>query len=633
MEIFLSQFHFLRPFAFFLILLLVFSIHLFKKDQNKGGSWATLCSPELLDYLQVGEATKVNSSSVWVLGLAGLLAITALAGPVWQKQPQAIYREASALVVALDLSRSMDAADIKPSRLVRAKQKLRDVLSLRKDGQTALIAFAGTAYVVTPLTDDTDTILSQLDGLTTDIMPKQGGMLDAAMQKAMALLQQASIKHGELLYLTDSDDASDAMLKKFTAAGHRVNVISVGTEEGAPIGKSDGGFLTDGHGNIAIAKLNVARLQHVASLGGGVYHALSLDNTDISPILARLNPSLMDQVNDTASKETSTQYDVWHEQGAWLLLLVIPLALLGFRRGLLVVVLCFSLQVKPVEASSWGDMWHTKNHQAEVLMQQKTYKKAAETFENPEWRMAAHYRDKNYQAVVNDFEKVSHPSSDDWYNKGNALAQLGKLDAAIVAYDAALNENPKHKDAQANKILLENMKKEQNKTSNKQPSNEKQSKKQTPNEKKKQQDLNKNKQGNKQNKQNDSKLGKDIPKQGMPTQKNKDDRSKAQQSRKQSLDKAQPDQPSKSEKSKPAQGKKNAGKDVEKAKQHGQQVKEESQQNKRTEEEMKNIEAQQVFEQNLRRIPDDPGGLLRRKFLYQYQQQGGGSSAQDGKAW
>jgi len=610
MEMFLSQFHFLRPFALLLIFVLVFIIYLLKKGQNKDGSWATLCSSELLDYLQVGEATKASSSSMWMLGLAGLLAITALAGPVWQKQPQAIYREASALVVALDLSRSMDAADIKPSRLVRAKQKLRDVLSLRKDGQTALIAFAGTAYVVTPLTDDTDTILSQLDGLTTDIMPKQGGMLDAAMQKAMALLQQASIKHGELLYLTDSDDVSDAMLKEFTAAGHHVNVVAVGTKEGAPIGKSDGGFLTGGHGNIVIAKLNVARLQHVASLGDGVYHALSLDNTDIAPILAHLNPSLMDQMNDIASKQTSMQYDVWREQGAWLLLLLIPLALLGFRRGLLVVVLCFGLQVKPVEASSWDDMWHTKNHQGEALMQKKTYKKAAETFENPEWRMVAHYRDKNYQAMVKDFEKISDPSSDDWYNKGNALAQLGKLDAALAAYDAALKENPEHKDAQANKLLLEKMKKEQKKKSNKQTSNEKQPKKQTSNENKKQQDSNKNK-------QNDSKLGKDTAKQGMPNQKNKDDRSKAQQSGKQSQDKAQSEQSSKSEKSKPS----------------AQQVKEKAQQNKRTEEEMKNIEAQQVFEQNLRRIPDDPGGLLRRKFLYQYQQQGGSSSAQDGKAW
>ncbi len=625
MQMFLSQFHFLRPSALLLIFVLVFIIYLLKKGQNKDGSWATLCSPELLDYLQVGEPSKASSSSMWMLGLAGLLAITALAGPVWQKQPQAIYREASALVVALDLSRSMDAGDVKPSRLVRAKQKLRDVLSLQKDGQTALIAFAGTAYVVTPLTDDTDTILSQLDGLTTDIMPKQGGMLDAAMQKAMALLQQASIKHGELLFLTDSDDVSDAMLKKFTAAGHHVNVIAVGTKEGAPIGKSDGGFLTDGDGNIAIAKLNVARLQHVASLGGGVYHALSLDNGDISPILARLNPSLMDQVNDTASKETSTQYDVWREQGVWLLLLLIPLALLGFRRGLLVVVLCFGLQVNPVEASSWDDMWHTKNHQGEALMQQKTYKKAAETFENPEWRMVAHYRDKNYQAVVNDFEKVSDPSSDDWYNKGNALAQLGKLDAAIAAYNAALKENPKHKDAQANKLLLEKMKKEQKKKSNKQTSNKKQSKQQSSNEKK-QQDSNQNKQG-------DSKLGKDTAKQGMPKQKNKDDRSKAQQSKKQSQDKAQSEQSSKSEKSKSAQNKKNAGKDMQKTKPSAQQLKEKAQQNKRTEEDMKNIEAQQVFEQNLRRIPDDPGGLLRRKFLYQYQQQGGGSSAQDGKAW
>jgi len=620
MDMFFSQFHFLRPFVFFLIFLLFFIIFILKKRQNTGGSWKKICSPELLKYLQVGEYQQTRFPAwIWLLGIGGLLAITALAGPVWQKQPQAIYREASALVVALDLSRSMDASDVKPSRLIRAKQKLSDLLKLRKEGLTALIAFAGTAYVVTPLTDDTKTILSQLDGLTTDIMPKQGGALDSVMIKAMALFQQASIKHGQLLYLTDSDDVTDAMVKKFTAAGHQLSVISLGTEQGAPIGKSDGGFLSDGHGNIVIARLNVSLLRHVASLGDGIYHALTLNNADIAPILRRLKPSLIDQMDDGAKKEINTQYDAWHEEGAWLLLVLLPLALLGFRRGLLLVVLCVGMQVKPVEASLWNDMWHTKNHQAETLMQEKIYKKAAETFENPAWRMSAHYRDKNYKAALQDFEHIPNPKSDDWYNKGNVLAQLGKLDEAIEAYNAALRVNPQHKDAKANKALLEKLKKEQEKSSDKQ-------------KKKAKQGSHKNEHSDgKQSQQDDSKLGKDSQKQGESKQKNKDDKAKAQSSAQKSQGKSQSDKQKEAKQKHSKNGKNKAQMQPPTSANDAQ--KEESKQNQRTEEDMKKIEEKQAFEQNLRRIPDDPGGLLRRKFLYQYQQQGGKTSAQDGKAW
>jgi len=632
MEMFFSQFHFLRPYALILIFFLIFIIYLFKKSSNMGSAWQKICAPELLAYLQQGEQQGRSSGLLWLLAVGGLLAILALAGPVWQKQPQAVYRDTSALVVALDLSRSMDAADVKPSRLVRAKQKLRDLLQLRKDGQTALLAFAGTAYVVTPLTDDIHTILSQLNGLSTDIMPQQGGNLDAAMQKAMALLQQASIQHGQLLFLTDSDDVSDAMVRQVVAAGHQLSIVSVGSQQGAPIPKLDGGFVSDAKGNIVIAKLHAQRLQQIASLGHGVYRELSLDNTDIAPVLARLKPSFMEQMRETASPASSTEYDVWREQGAWLLLLVIPLALLGFRRGVLVVVLCLSLQVKPVEANVWDDMWHTPNHQGEVLMQKKAYQKAAQHFDNPAWRMAAHYRSKDYQAALQDFMQIPEPSSDDWYNKGNALAHLGKLDAAISAYNMALEKKPTHMDAQANKALLEKLKKEQEKKENKNKSSKKQ-KKDPKNEKnnKKDQQSDHGKQG----KQDDEKLGKDSQKQGKSKRQAQDQQPQSQQSKQQTQENPQRQPGSKQQDGKQVQAEKSAKHNAGKQQQsqvRKQEEKKKAQQHQRTEEEMKHLEAQQAFEQNLRRIPDDPGGLLRRKFLYQYQQQGG-SSVQGGKAW
>ncbi|MDQ6995135.1 MAG: VWA domain-containing protein, partial [Mariprofundaceae bacterium] len=177
-----GTFHFLRPWAWLALLPLLLLIYQIKQGKQRSGAWEKLCSPALLSYLQVGSASvKGCAWSMWMVAWVGLCLTVALAGPVWKKIPQPIYQSDSALVIALDLSLSMDAQDIKPSRLERAKQKLTDLLRMHHDGQTALIVFAGTAHVVTPLTTDVETILSQLRELSTDLMPKQGGNLDAAM--------------------------------------------------------------------------------------------------------------------------------------------------------------------------------------------------------------------------------------------------------------------------------------------------------------------------------------------------------------------------------------------------------------------------------------------------------------------
>lgn len=598
MDMFISQFHFLRPWAWLCLILLFYIIYIMKKNVNLDGSWQKICTPELYDYLQTGSDTgKVFHMPMWLVGISGLLAITALAGPAWEQQPQPMYREASGLVIALDLSRSMDAADIKPSRLVRAKQKLSDLLAMRKEGQTALLAFAGTAYVVTPLTEDRQTILAQLPALTTDIMPKQGGDLDDAMEKALDLFKQASIKHGQILFLTDSHYFSKQEIQKVRDAGHEISVIGLGTSQGAPIPQVNGNFVIDGNGNIVIPKLDRERLQNLASVGEGTYHDLSLDNSDIIPILTRLRGSILDHYQADKIVKSVIQHDSWYEEGPWLLLALVPMALLGFRRGLLMVVLCFSMQVKPVEASDWGSMWHTPNKQAEALMSVKEYKQAATTFQNLSWKMAAHYRDKNYQAALDDFQRIKQPSNTDLYNKANTLAQLGRLDEAIKAYANLIKENPDNQDAKANKTLLEKMKKKQKKKSKQ--------------DKKKQ---NQKKQG----KQSQEQKNQDKQKQGTQSQ---DKQTQEQQKQnQQNQNKQEQDKQNQTEQSQ------------DKQKQAKQSPKEQKQ-HPMTEKEIKELEEKQAFKQTLRRVPDDPSGLLRRKFLYQYQQQNGESVSQDGEAW
>ena len=153
----LGDFHFLRPF-WFLGLIPILMIWLVYRSQDKGsGGWEGVINPMLADYLidrgeVISEFTKRVQFLLWLI--AWLLACTALAGPTWEKLPEPVAKKVSALIIVLDLSPSMLAQDIKPSRIMRARYKLIDILNLRKEGLTALVVYSGGAHLVSPLTDD-----------------------------------------------------------------------------------------------------------------------------------------------------------------------------------------------------------------------------------------------------------------------------------------------------------------------------------------------------------------------------------------------------------------------------------------------------------------------------------------------
>ena len=199
----IEQFHFLRPVWLLALAPLAVLLWYLVKGRRMSRSWQAVVDPALLPHLLTGQ---VQSRRLWpllMMGLGGMLAIIALAGPVWEKLPQPVFKQQSALVIALDLSRSMDANDIKPSRLARARHKITDILAQRREGQTALIAYAAEAFAVTPLTDDDATIKAMLPGLTTDIMPTQGSSADRALEQAYTLFEHVGIRHGSLLLMSD----------------------------------------------------------------------------------------------------------------------------------------------------------------------------------------------------------------------------------------------------------------------------------------------------------------------------------------------------------------------------------------------------------------------------------------------
>lgn len=446
----LSEFHFIRPYLLLALLPYAVLLVMLVRSKLSHGNWAAVCDEALLPYLLQDKAVAQSRWPLVTGAVAALFAIIALAGPTWERLPTPVFRNDSALVIVLDLSRSMDAADIKPSRLVMARYKIADILKQRKDGQTALLVYAGDAFTVTPLTNDTETIDSQLSALTTGIMPTDGNNMARALEKAQGLFKQAGLQKGQILLVTDGGNIDDALSKAKSLDAYQLLVLGVGTSDGAPIALDTGGFLKDEQGSIVVDKLNVNELEKLAQAGQGAYQSLTADDVDIQALLS----TVVTHAREKGEKNENLLLDQWRDVGPWLLLLVLSLAALSFRKGLLGIVFLLLL---PFPKNSyaldmnkeWQDLWKTKDQQAQEAYNNKQYDKAAELFENSDWKAAAQY--KAAQKETGAMEEAK--SAAGYYNQGNVLAQSGELHhaegsnkkaienytKAIAKYEKALN--------------------------------------------------------------------------------------------------------------------------------------------------------------------------------------------------
>ncbi len=575
----LADFHFIRPYWLLALMPHLAILILMFRNKLSQGNWSAVCDAALLPYLLQEKAVNRSRWQLTVGAVAALLAIIALAGPTWQRLPSPVFRNDSALVIVLDLSRSMDAADIKPSRLIMARYKIADILKQRKDGQTALLVYAGDAFTVTPLTNDTETIGSQLSALTTDIMPSQGSNTVLALEKAVELFKQSGLQKGQILLVTDGVDVDLTLAAVKSSDNYPVSILGVGTDDGAPIALPEGGFLKDERGNIVAPKLNSRELAKLAQAGNGVYQTITANDADIQNLLSTLDKSVKQQGKENENLLLAQ----WADKGPWLLLLVLPLAALTFRKGLLCIALLLILPLpKNSYALGWQDLWQTKDGQALQAYKKQDYAKAAEQFENPDWKAAAHYKAGEYDQVLAYLKSSKSGSSA--YNQGNALAKIGQLEEAIKAYEKALAINPDDRDAKYNKDIVEKALEKQEKEQKQQKDDKQQSKG----------DSQQNKDGEQSKQSDEQKQSEQKPEQ-KPEQKQSDKQQSEQQ------DKAE-------EKPQPAE-------------QDKQENKEQAKQPAPVESQPTD-EQQQANEQWLKRIPDDPAGLLKRKFKYQYGQRG-----------
>ncbi len=470
-----ADLHFLRPLWFLaLIPLAALLIGLWRRRRT-ATVWRGLVDAHLLPHLLVGDAARPRRLPFALLTLAWLTGVTALAGPVWERLPQPVFTTGAKRVILLDLSASMNAADLAPSRLARARFAVLDLLNATREGQVALIAFGPDPYIVSPLTGDAQTIAAQVPRLTTELIPVPGPRRpERALALAGELLAQAGAGGGEVILISDGVTESGAGLgtlvngaaRTLAAAGHRLSVLGVGTTQGAPVPDASGGFSAIGNGAIALSRLDRAALATLAQVGNGRYVELDPAGRDTHTLITAGAPAplgaMVEQQHLTA--------DQWREEGPWLLLALLPIAALALRRGWLVPVMALALVLPPGSgwAFGWDDLWRRPDQQAARAFAAGDATAAAERFQDPAWRAAARYRGGDYAGAVADLAGLEGAAVD--YNRGNALARLGQLDQSIAAYERALEQAPDHADARANLEQVKRLRDQQQQQQN--PSSE-----------------------------------------------------------------------------------------------------------------------------------------------------------------
>lgn len=415
--------HLLRPAWLWALLALPLLAAWWLRRRRRASIWRDAVDPHLLPRLLDREAESRGHVALALGALGYLLAVLALAGPSWRQTEQPLWQSRTPLVVAIDLSSASLADDLPPSRLAHARTKLATLLAQREGGQVGLVAYAGDAFTVAPLTDDAANVALFLDALHPSVMPVDGQRGDRAIDWSIKLLRQAGFDRGHVLLLTDhADAAAREAAAAAHAQGYRVSALGLGTADGA-LYKQPGGA-------IASTKLDPDSLHQLARAGGGDFAVLTRDVSDLAS-LGVLDPTSGGV--GAAQRETGRN---WHDEGYWLLPPLMLLALLAFRRGAAVVLVLVVLWL-PGRGAHAADLWRRPDQVANQRMEQA----------------AQAYREGDFEHAAQLYGTLDSATAH--YNHGNALAKAGDYPRAIDAYEQALRERPGMEDAIANKRAVE----------------------------------------------------------------------------------------------------------------------------------------------------------------------------------
>lgn len=586
--------HFLRPEWLWALLVLPLIIALVLYRQRRSDAWRQAVDAHLLPHLLAAGA-KRRVRLPWALLLGWALASLAMAGPSWRQQAQPMFQASAPLLVVLDLSSRITATDLPPSRLLQARAKLGELLRARQGGQVGLVVYADDAYTVAPLTDDGSNVALYLDALSPDVMPRDGQRADRGIDWATRLMRQIGALQGQILLVSDQADGEAGLAAaQARSLGLQVSVLGLGTPAGAAY--------RDGSGQIRQAALDEGSLRAVATAGGGRYARISADDSDLRAL------GVLD-AREGAAAQRPGEGKQWRDEGFWLLPPVMLLALLAFRRrAVLAAVLAVGLmpwmndaqaQAPATQASqpAQGTLWKRSD--------QVQHQRLAEGVQA--------YRKGDFATARKQFEGIDNDAG--WYNLANTLAREGNYDEAIAAYDRALALHPGMADAVANRAVVDAARKRkqsgggQGQDQQKPPQNGQQKQPQSP-------------QGQ-QNPQGQPQQGQTSPGQGQP--------SSGQQGQPKPGDETSQSNPQPGERGRDGQ---QAPPQVEDAKAQAQADEQQRQRMQQATQQAREGEAdkdgkpvpgsegrtprqreeQQAVEAWMRRVPDDPGALLRAKF-------------------
>lgn len=627
----LEELHFVRPLWLLGLLPVLGLLWMWVRRLDKS-AWLDVIDPNLLPHLL--EETRLSNGKSWfniiMITLAWVAAILALAGPAWNRIEQEVAVRKDALVVVLDLSYSMATQDVPPSRIERARFKLIDLFKQRQEGQTAFIVYAGDTHVLVPFTDDTKTLIHMLPSLEPGLMPVPGSRVDLALEAAGQLLENSQIKRGRIILVTDDIDDESRFIDA-VPAGHDLVVLGVGTKKGAPIPdltQPRRGFLKDASGNLVLAQLDEDRVAGLVRSVGGIYQSLTSDESDLRRIL----PDRWWETNGNTDESQRT-FDVFVEQGYWLLLLCVPIMLALFRRGVLIVLVVLSFGAlnstgqalaqstkvqapvvapPPPERNLWDSLWWSGDQQGYRALADNDPDTALKHLRSSPMRALAYYLKRQWGQAGSLWQ--NDDSAEGHYNRGNALAHQGNFRSAWNAYNQALGVEPKMEDALHNKALMERLLAEQ--TASQRSDGQSGEGEQNP-EQSGQQQAGQGQPGSKGDEQRQSdgeQRQASVPEPG-DTQSEAGQMGEGEREQQQQQDRQQQEAISQGEASDQAQAAAGVA----------------------DQDSVEDEEAYRSLQQWLRRIPDDPGGLLRRKFRYETEQRarqrGRGRQIDEEKTW
>ncbi len=645
---FLNQFHFLRPEWFAAIIPLLLLVILIRKATAKQSGWQSVIPSHLYQYMVIGKTEVGAKPPIMLLAIAWFVSVIALAGPTWERLPQPVYQLKMGHVIVIDMSLSMRATDMTPDRLTRAKYKAIDLVNAIGEGEMGLVAYAGDAFVISPLTEDAANITTLIPSLSPEIMPVPGSDPLLGIESAAALLTNAGYNSGMIYWITDGIElAQQNELQEYVASiPFTLNALTVGTAEGAPIRQQSGELLKDHTGSIVIPKLNDDAVRGVVKTSGGRFESFTSNDTDIEALAAI---SLLDKGNSEEDEEDSNiQGDQWKEVGPYLVVLLLPLAAFAFKRGVVFLLLvgllsppvmqkAHALQgsdvaserqsgiensAQPKSLSWWQKPFMNDNQEALNSYQRGKYKDAVSQFDDKLWKASSLYKSGEYERALAAFENIPGPES--LYNQGNALAKLGKLEKAIEKYELALQEAPDFEDAKANKKIIEDLleqQAQQEKQNQQQGSdqNQNQDTQQNNGEDDQQQSGEPNNQDGEQNDNSDQQSGQNQ--QQNSTEQN------GEQQNSDNAERSEDSEPSEPEQQEPSSQQDNADQG-ENAQQNSAQALNEEESSAQEAEAMQSQagelsdaekEELQRMESLMRRVPDDPAFLLKRKMQLEAQ--------------